>query len=257
MTTLAGRREIQSDVIDWRLGAIVCRLVTRHARRSGQVVIIVDMALRARRCGMRSRQRKARRCVIKRRVHPVRRIVTAFARRRIAEGDVVHRSFRVVVIRLVARHTGCVRQLVVAVHVTQRASRGRVKARERPTGLGVIELAVHPQHSVVAAFARGRETESHVIHWRLRSVVSRLVAGHARRAGQFVVVIDMAQCALKRRMRSGQRKAHLRVVKRCAAPVDRTVATLTRCRQAQGNVVDRRLCIVVVGLVAGDAGRAG
>ena len=77
-----------------------------------------------------------------------------------------------------------------------------MEARERPARLGVVELAVRPQHSVVAAFARGRETESHVIHRRLRSVVSRLVAGHARRAGQFVVVIDMAQCALQRRMRS-------------------------------------------------------
>ena len=183
MAPFAGQRESQRYVVNRRLGAVVSRLVTRDARRSGQVVIVVDMALCARGRRVRSSQGKACRCVVERRVHPVCRIVAPFAGRRIAERNVVHRSFRVVVIRLVAGHTGCVRQLVIVIHVTQRAGRGCVEARERPARLGVVELAIRPQHRVVAAFAGGRKTESHVIHRRLRSVVSRLVAGHARRAG--------------------------------------------------------------------------
>ena len=183
VATFARQRESQRYVVNRRLGAVVSRLVTRDARRSGQVVIVVDMALCARGRRVRSSQGKACRCVVERRVHPVCRIVAPFAGRRIAERNVVHRSFRVVVIRLVAGHTGCVRQLVIVIHVTQRAGRGCVEARERPARLGVVELAIRPQHRVVAAFAGGRKTESHVIHRRLRSVVSRLVAGHARRAG--------------------------------------------------------------------------
>ena len=223
VTAFAGCREIQSDVIDWRLGTVVSGLVTRNARRRSQVVIIVDMTLRALQRHMRPSQREPGGSVVKCRVRPQRGIVAALAGRRIFQRHMIHRSLGCVVVRLVAGYTRRVRELVVIVNVTLGARRSCVLAGQSPAGRCMIELAVRPQHVVVAVFACGRETQSHMIHRRLRIVVSGLVAGHARRAGQFVVVINMAQCTLQRRMRSGQREASLRVVKRCAGPVGRAV----------------------------------
>lgn len=84
--------------------------------------------------------------------------MTSLACSREARRDMVHRRLSRVVVGLMASYAGGARQVVVIVHMAQRAWRGGVKARERPTGGGVIELAVRPQNRVVAAFARCRET---------------------------------------------------------------------------------------------------
>ena len=183
MTTFAGRREVQSNVINWRLGSVVSRLVTRNARRRSQIVIAVDMALRALQGRMCPSQREPGRSVIECRVRPQRRVMAALARRRIFQRHMIHRSLGGVVVGLVAGYTRRVCELVVIVNVTLGARRSCVLAGQSPAGRCMIELAVRPQNVVVAVFACGRETQSHMIHRRLRIVVSRLVAGHARRAG--------------------------------------------------------------------------
>ena len=196
MAPFAGQRESQRYVVNRRLGAVVSRLVTRDARRSGQVVIVVDMALCARGRRVRSSQGKAGRRVIKRRIHPVRGVVAPLASRGVAEGDMVDWRLGVVVIRLVARHTGCVGQLVVVINVALCARCGRMQASKRPTRAGVVELAVGPQDRVVTTLTCRRKTQSDVVNRRFRVVVIRLVARDAGRASQLVVVVDMAQRAL-------------------------------------------------------------
>jgi len=47
-----GRREAQRNVVDRRLRVVVIRLMARYTVCIGQLVIVVDMALRARSCRM-------------------------------------------------------------------------------------------------------------------------------------------------------------------------------------------------------------
>jgi len=202
VAAFAGQREGKRHVVDRRLGVVVIGLMACCTSRARQVVVIVHVALSARRGRMCSRQSKAGRRMVERRVQPVRRIVAPFASRRIAQRDMIHRRLRVVVIRLVARHARRTGQLIVVVDVAQCARGGSVETCERPTGTGVVELAVRPQHSVVAALASCREAERNVIHGRLRGVVIRLVARYAGRAGQLIVVVDVAQSARRGGMRS-------------------------------------------------------
>ena len=121
----------------------------------------------------------------------------------------------------------------------------------------MIELPVRPKHVVVAVLARRRIIQRNVVNWRLRVVVVRLVARHAGRAGQLVVVVDVAQRALQSRMGSGQGKAGCGVVKRRARPIGSAVAAIAGRWQAQRDMVDRRLRTVVILLMAAHTGRSG
>jgi len=91
-------------------------------------------------------------------------------------------------------------------------------AGQREACRGMVKLAVGPEDSIVALLAR--RWESGMRHRSLRVVVIRLVTADARRAGDVVVVVDMAVAALPRRnsMRSRKRETGLRVVKRCRLP---------------------------------------
>lgn len=65
------------------------------------------------------------------------------------------------------------------------------------------------------------------------------VAGHACRAGQVVVIVNMAVRALPRGhcVRVGQRKPYCGVIELSIQPVVRTVALVAGCPELRGNVV--------------------
>ena len=141
------------------------------------------MTKRARRSGVPAGQRKARRGVIELAVGPQDRVVTTLARRREVQRDMVNRRLRSVVVLLMTRNARRAGQVVVVVDMAQSALQSGVRAGQREARRGVIKSSVRPRGCVVATFAGGRILQPDMIHRRLRSVVSRLVAGHARRAG--------------------------------------------------------------------------
>jgi len=137
---------------------------------------------------VRTRQRPTRRCVVKLAIRPQHRVMALLARGR--EPRMGHGRRRVVVIRLVARNARSYRNVVVVVGMAVGARRGQVRARQRPARCRVIELAIRPQHGIVALFAGRRE--ACVRYRRGRIIVIRLMAGNAGRHGDLVVVVDVA-----------------------------------------------------------------
>src|SRR5260370_15441005 len=107
------------------------------------------------------------------------------------------------VILLMARIAQNAGQAVVIVDVTICAGSWRygVRTRQCESGGRVVKSRVTPGHGIVADFARSRETRCRVVHWRRRIVEVLLVARHAGRAGEVVVVVDVAIGALPRRHR--------------------------------------------------------
>jgi len=59
----------------------------------------------------------------------------------------------------------------------------------------MIEGAVGPEHGVMALLAGRRESELHVVYRGSRVVVVRLVATHASRVGDVVVVVHVTHDA--------------------------------------------------------------
>ncbi len=162
----------------WVIGRVPVRHMARRAQsvRRGQAVVVVDVALTARNAGVETCQRPAGGCVIKGAIHPVDRVVAHLAARRESGGS-VRRIICHVVVGLVARDAGRVRQLVVVVHMALIALRaGQVEAGQRPARGRVIKFAICPEHRVVAQFTSGREARCHVINRRGRGVVIRHVA---------------------------------------------------------------------------------
>ena len=88
------------------------------------------------------------------------------------------------------------RVVVINVAVDALARRNCVHASQREPGGGVIKLAVGPQHCVMALLASCREAG--MGHRRGGGVVIVLMATHASRAGDVVVVVDMAIRTLPR-----------------------------------------------------------
>ena len=128
MAAFARGRETQRNMIDRCLRVVVIRLMTRDARSIRDLVIPVHMTLDALHRGMEARQRPTSCRVIELTIRPQHGVMAVLAGGREAGLNVIHRHFRVVVIRLVARHAGCARQVVVVVDVAQRARCGRVEA---------------------------------------------------------------------------------------------------------------------------------
>ena len=124
------------------------------------------------------------------------------------------------VILLMARVAQRAGEVVVIVDVAIRAlaRRYRVHPRQREAGRSVVKLAVGPEHRVMAVFAGS--WESGVRNGRGGARVVFLVARVAQRAGQVVVIVDVAICTLTRRsgMRSGQGEARAVVIECCIQP---------------------------------------
>ena len=239
---------------------VVVRLMAANARDGQRRVIVVDVAVRANpwRHQMRARQRECGVVVVEGGVRPHRGVVAQFARGREAGGR-VRRIGRARIVLLVARVAqGAVQGIVVAyVAVCAQPRRHEVGARQCKTGGGVVEGCVGPEHGVVTGFARGREPGRLMVYRRNRVVVIGLVARHAGRARQIVVVANVAIGAQPRRheMRAGEREPGRAVVERRVQPARRAVARVASLREVRRYVIRVR-CALKVCQMASNAGRA-
>lgn len=164
------------------------------------------------------------------------------------------------VVLLMARITQSAVQRVIVVDVTVDALPrwDRVRARQLESSRRVIERGVGPAHGVVAGRARRRESHRNVVHWRGRRVVVVLVARHAGRAGEVVIVVDMTVSALPRRggMRTGQGESSAVVVEGCIQPRSRVVALAAGLRKIRRHVIRVGRALEVF-QVTGNTGCAG
>ena len=114
---------------------------------------------------MRSGQLESGACVVEGAVSPEDRIVTSLTSGRETRGDMVYRRSGVVVVGLVARYAGRVRDVVVIVDVAICAlpRRHRVRSSQGESRAVVIESGVQPRRCVVALIAPLREIRRNVI----------------------------------------------------------------------------------------------
>jgi len=193
------REELRLRRVAWIRGLVVIGLVAGNARRAGQVVIVVDVAIGAspRRNGMGTGQREAGLRVIELAVRPLNGVMAHLASGR--EAGVVYRILRTLEIGLVARNARRNGDVVIVVDVAIGASprRNGMGTGQREAGLRVVELAIRPLHGVMTLIARRWETG--VRHRSLRVLIIGLVARVASRVGDVVVVVDVAVGANPRR----------------------------------------------------------
>ncbi len=237
---LASLREIRLHVV--RIGgALEILQMARYASRvrAGQVVIAVHVALHALQRSMRAGQGEAGGRVIKRRITPRGRGVALLASLREIRLHVIRIGGALEILQ-VAAHASRVRagQVVIVVHVALHALHSRVCARQREAGGRVIERCSGPCRGAVALLAGLRESSRDVI-WVGGALEIRQVAAHARRvrAGQIVVAIHVALCALRGRVRPGQGEAGGRMVEIRAHPRSRVVALRAGLREPGLHVV--------------------
>src|ERR1019366_2039073 len=153
VTRLACRREMRGGMVGVGRFVIVGRMA-RIAKGGSDVVVAIDVAIRAlpRRNSVLASQRPSGLRVVEGSIHPVDGVMTGLAGRGKLCRDVIDRSFRVVVIVLVATHTTGIGDVVVVVDVAVGALPGRdgVLAGQSPSGRRVVEGAIHPVSRVVA-----------------------------------------------------------------------------------------------------------
>ena len=193
--------------------------------------------------------------MVESRIRPHGGVVAKFAGGRKPCGR-VRRVGRPGVILLMARVTERAVEGIIVVNVAIDAlpRRHRVCPGQLESGAGVIERCVRPQHRVVTVFAGRRKSHRCVIHGRGRIVVVRLMARYACRAGQVVVVVDVAIGALprRRRVRSRQRKSGAAVIEGRVQPRTRVVALIAALRKVRRNVIRIRRPLIIL-QVAADA----
>ena len=184
--------------------------------------------------------------MVERRIQPSRRAVARVAGLGKIGRDVIG-ICRPLEVLQVAGHARCTRQVVIVVDVAIGAHprRHRVQSCQRKSRRRVIELAVGPEHRVVALLACGRKTGMR--HRRRRIVVIGLVATDARRVGDAVVVVDVAIGAPSRRhrVRARQRKRRLRVIECRWLPGRRRMAQLAGLREAARHMIRIRRSLEV------------
>src|SRR6201993_2196421 len=184
--------------------------------------------------------------------------MTRIASRRERGRHVVHRSGRIVVIRLVAGDASGGSQIVIIVDVAigTGSRRHGVTAGEREPGRAVVKRGIEPGAGAVALVAGLREIRADVIGIG-RSLVILQVARNAGRAVQAVVVVDVAigAGARRNRVQSGQRESGAVVVKRGIEPGTGAVALVAGLREIGSDVIGIGRSLIVL-QVARNAGRA-
>lgn len=121
---------------------------------------------------------------------------------------------------------------------------------------GVIEGRSGPRRGCVAALAGRREPGGRVAGV-VRPLVICFMTAITVRGETCVVVVHMTTGAWNRSVGSGKRKRSVVVVKCSGAPSHRVMADFARSWKRQLNVIHRCQGSVVIGLMTGDAGRAG
>ena len=248
VTGIASLGEVRRHVIGIRRALIVLQMA-RDARRAVQGVVVVDVAVRtlARRHRVQACQRESCAVVVERRIQPGRGAVAGLAGLGEVRCDVI-RTGRALEILQVAGDARRAVQGVVIVDVAVRALawRNGVQACQRKAGGGVVKLPVGPQHRVVTLLARRGKTR--VRHRRGGIVVVGLMTADAGRAGNAVVVVDVAVHALPRRhrMAARQRKSRFRVVKRRRLPRGSVVARLAGLREPTLHMVGIRRVLEIL-----------
>jgi len=165
VTLIAGLREVRRDVIRIRRALIVLE-VAADAGRSGQVVIVVNVAISAlaRRNRVKSSQRESRGVVIERRVHPVRCVMTLVTGLREVRRHVV-RVRRALIVLQVAADAGRGIDAVVVIDVAIGAGtrRNDMHSGKREARGCVVECSTCPVAGAVTLIARLREVRRDVI----------------------------------------------------------------------------------------------
>ena len=189
-------------------------------------------------------------------IRPHRRVVAQFTRGR-ETGRRMGRIVRARIVLLVARVAECVVQRVIVIDVAigTLPRRNGMRSGQRESSGGMIKLAVRPEHSVVTLLAR--RGEACVRHRSRRRVVVALMATHASRAGDVVVVVDVAIGALARRrsMATSQREAGAVVIEGRIQPGTRVVALIASLREIGRHVIRIRSSLKIFKM-ATDARRA-
>jgi len=122
--------------------------------------------------------------------------------------------------------------------------------------LRVIERRIQPVRGAMAVLARRwEELRLRCVPRIRRVVVVGLVAVNAQRAGQVVIVVNVAIGASpwRNRMRAGQRESGLRMIELAIRPLDGVMAEFAGGRET--SMGHRTGCIVVIVLVARNASR--
>ena len=218
VASLASRGEELRLRLVARIGRVVVvgLVATDTCRRKRRVVVVhVAVTADARRHGMRAGEREGCAVVIEGRVGPDRGVMAQLASRREPRGCMcgIRRAVVVILVARIAKGAGQV-VIVFDVAIGALPGRYRVCAGQRKSGAVVIEGCVQPRSRVVALIAALRKVRRYVIGIRC-SLIVRQVARHAGRAGEVVIVIDVAIGALPRRYRvhARQRKSSAVVIK--------------------------------------------
>ena len=121
----------------------------------------------------------------------------------------------------------------------------------------MVERGAVPIHRRMAGGTILREIDG-LVRRIVGAVVVGLVAVPAGRAGQAVVTVHMALCALQARVRARQGEAGGGMIENCARPVERRGAVTQRAVLWEPRGFMRRIGrAVVVGEMTTDAGRTG
>ena len=249
VASVAGSGESGLGMI-WIRGAVVVLHVTGAASSTGQLVVPVHVALRARQTGVCSGERKARAGVIETRIAPIHRAVANLTGLRYPSLHVIRISGALVLLQ-VAGHAIRVGQFVVSIDVALRAGRRGVRPSKWEPSVGVVKARVGPRGRVVASGTGRRNTGLLVV--RIRGAVVVLhVARSAVGTRQIEVSVEVALRTLQRGVCACQRKSHQAVIESRRLPRVGSVASLTGLGKIQSHMI--RVCrLAKIRQVASDA----
>ena len=256
-----GRSPVRGAVAHFALLREACRNVIRivrpleifkmatHARRDGDVVVSIDVALSTLQRGMSSGQRERGLGMVERRRLPGCCRVAHIALLRNARGNVVWIR-RALIVLQVTRDTDCGSQIEISIRVALIALQLRVSTSEGEAHRVMIEVCGLPRRGCVAFLAGLGKPQCDVI-WIVRLLKIGQVAAYACRRRALVLSTGVACRAVERSVHSGKRKASdPQMIELRAKPGVNRVALLTLHGKSGGDVIRLR-GLLIGALVAG------